>query len=471
MEEDYKGETMFIYQDLQQATDKKNFIKDAVIKFKNSKEYLEMATADKYYNEENVEILKRLMWFYNSEGIKQQDIFRSNNQIPASFYKKITLQEVQYLLGNGITIDDKIKEKLGKNFDTFLNKAGLDARIKGRTFVYFYLDKKGQPQFKNFKGDECIPFYDEKDGKIKAIIRFFQISADRPIYIELYEIDGITEYVLNGTIIKEEKPKLPYKIKVKKDIMGEEYFGENWSDLPIAIYYGKSNHRTTLTVALKNKIDLYDIILSDFGNNLEDNNDVYWVLKNYQGQDLGEFLADYKQYKVIMAEGSDEGGGAEAKTVETPYQARQTALTILRQQIYEDSMSLDMKTLTGGSLTNVAINSAKTDLDLKTDEFEMETLDFIDRLIALYSEYEAIELKEKPKFIRRTITNDTEIIDNIYKMREDIDLKTSLRLNPYIDDDEVEGIVEQLDKENETIYNNIKGERQENPIQDESISP
>lgn len=285
-------------------------------------------------------------------------------------------------------------------------------------------------------------------------IRFYRIAENKPMYIEVYEIDGITSYIANpegGVELIEEKT--PYKLKIKKDILNTEVIGENWSTLPIIPLWGDETHKSSLTTSLKNKIDLYDIILSDFGNNLEDNNDIYWVLKNYQGQDMSEFLADYKYFKTIK---TDDDGGAEAKTIETPHEARQIALNILRQQIYEDAMALDMKTLTGGSLTNVAINSAKTDLDLKTDEFEWQCIEFIENILELYNEYRSINLEDDIKFIRRTITNDTEVIDNIYKMRSDIDQETALRLNPYIDDKEIPNIIKKLDTEDEMIYNNIK---------------
>lgn len=428
-------------------------ILDLINEYKFSNEYAIMAEAEKYYFGENTEILNRLQWFFNSKGQQEVDKFKANNQIPCNYYKKITKQEVQYLLGNGVTMDNDIKKQIGKNFDLLLQKAGLNARIHGVTYIYCYINQENKFMTNNFKATELLPLFDEFNGELRAAIRFYQIDVSKPMIIEVYTEEGKTVYINNDKDIKLLEPLKPYKLKVKRDIMGEEVQQENWSTLPIIAYWGDETHKTTFTPSLKNKIDLYDIIMSDFGNNLEDNNDIYWVLKNYQGQGMSEFLADYKYFKTVR---TDDDGEATMKTFDTPYEARETALNLIRTQIYEDTMALDIKALTGGSLTNVAINSAKTDLDLKVDEFEWQTVEMIDKILSLFNEYKKVELKEDIKFIRRTLTNDTEIIENIYKMRSDIDLKTALKLNPYIDDKEIENIITELDKQDEIVYNKLK---------------
>ena len=45
------------------------------------------------------------------------------------------------------------------------------------------------------------------------------------------------------------------------------------------------------------------------------------------------------------------------------------------------------------------------------------------------------------RFSRQTIANDSEVVADIYRMRGDIDQRTALRLNPYIQEEEIEGLV------------------------------
>lgn len=105
-------------------------------------------------------------------------------------------------------------------------------------------------------------------------------------------------------------------------------------------------------------------------------------------------------------------------------------------------MALDMSELTGGSLTNVAIKAAMTDLNLKADEFEWQCFAFVQAVLRL----QGIETEEI-KFKRQTLINEQEIVQNIYMMRQDIDRETALKLNPYINQEEIESIMQKVDTE------------------------
>ena len=432
---------MIIYQDFLEASDKGSFILDSINKFKNSPFYHNAIDSQRYYLGENTTILKRLQWFYNSNGQQQEDKFKANNRICNEFYPKIVKQCNSYLLANGLTIEDHIKKGLGRKFDNKLQEAGIKALVDGVAWGYCYINSKGQFDVEMWRGTEFIPLYDERTGAIKCGIRFWQIAHDRPLYIEFYEEDGKTDFVCDDDGFRVIKEKTSYRLELVSDVLGDNIFSiGNFSVLPVFPLYANDTHKSTLTHALKSKLDLYDIIMSDFGNNLEDSNDVYWVLKNYNGQDMGEFLADYKYYKSIKV---DEDGEASAHTIDVPYQARQTALEMLKKQIFEGAMALDTSVLSGGSLTNVAIKSNMQDLDLKTDIFENQVINFVDDIVQLYLEYiNKPNENYRIEFIRRTIVNDTEIVDNIYKMRSDISHETALRLNP---------LIEQVDEELELI--------------------
>lgn len=448
-----------------------NFINEAITEFKSSDLYLTAIDARNYYEGKNTKIMKRMQWFYDSTGTKKEDTFKANNRIATEFYTKITKQLNSYLLGNGVRLDAKIKDKLGKKIDVNIQRMGTIAQLDGIAWSYCYLDSvTGNFSFTQWRGTEFIPLEDEMTGKLKAGIRFWQIDANKPMWIELYEEDGKTTYIKPNkeASITLYKDKEPYIIKKNVSILGEDIIGvDNWNRLPIIRLYANDFHKSTFTPALKSKIDLVDIIDSDFGNNLEDSQDVYWVLKNYAGQDIGEFLADYKEYKTIKV---DTDGSADPHTIQVPYEARKVALDILRNQIFEGSMSLDIERLTGGSLTATAIKAATSDLDLKADAFENELLDYIYDLIGLLKEHDkSIPDDYNVKFIRRTLTNDTETIQNIALMRSDIDERTALKLNPYIDDDEVEEIIKAKEEEASKMYsiNDNINNLQENEEDDE----
>ena len=51
------------------------------------------------------------------------------------------------------------------------------------------------------------------------------------------------------------------------------------------------------------------------------------------------------------------------------------------------------------------------------------------------------------RFKRQTIANESEVVADISLMRADIDRRTALKLNPYVDDEEIEAIMRDMDAE------------------------
>lgn len=424
------------------------YIVDMVQDFFFSDFYINAVEAEKYYKGENTNIFERMLWFYDSLGSRIEDKFKANNKVASEFFRKIISQENSYLLGNGVTLDDKIKSELGGNkFDIKLQKMGLTALIEGVTWGYCFIDQNGKFDIAEFKGKEIIELLDERTGELKAAIRVIKgVDSLLPYFIEVYEMDGKTEYTLSlkENSLKLTEPKKPYKIFTKVDALEEKiYKVQNWNKIPLVPLYANELKRSEFTKALKSKIDIYDIINSDLANNLEDYKEILYMLKNYAGEDIGEFLADLKMYNVVKV---DDEGGFDVKQQEVPHEARKLALEVLRKSIFDDSMSLDTDTIKGGSLTNVAIKSAMIDLDLKTDKFEWQAVDYITNILEFYYEHIGKVIDTNITFTRRNIVNDSEIIENIYKMRDDISHKTALKLNPYIE--EVEKELEMLEAEN-----------------------
>jgi hypothetical protein len=142
---------------------------------------------------------------------------------------------------------------------------------------------------------------------------------------------------------------------------------------------------------------------------------------------------------VNVSDGVVGGSTAQPHTFEVPYLARQTALQLLEASIYKDMMALSLEEVTGGSLTNVAIKAALTNLNLKCDRYEWQAFAFVQGVLRLIGvETEVIS------FVRQGLVNQSEVVADINLMREYIDDETALRLNPYINADEIPEILERL---------------------------
>ena len=282
-----------------------------------------------------------------------------------------------------------------------------------------------------------------------AGIRFWQLEEDKPIWIEFYEIDGVEEYKMTSTDIEMCSPKKPYRFNIIKTMNEEtiESIGE-YSRIPIFPLYGTENKCSVLTEALQSKIDAYDLVASDFVNNLEDSEEVYWVLKNYGGQNLDTFLRDFKRYKTIKV---DEDGDARPETLEIPHEARRIMLETLKKDIFDSAMALNTEELTGSSLTTTAIKANMMNLDLKTDIFESNALSCLNQIFEFYLEATNQNIEYNIELIRRGLVNDSELINDIYTFREDISRREALRLNPQVPNERIEQILKEIEEEGSNI--------------------
>lgn len=217
-------------------------------------------------------------------------------------------------------------------------------------------------------------------------IQFWKVADKKPLHVRLFEPDGYTYYLEEDGVLVPGN-KRPYLSTVYTDAAGEmELDGQNYAQLPIFALYANEQAKSELTPSIKSKIDLYDRVLSDFGDNLDRSNDVYWVLNNFTG-DVSTITSMFEyinRLKTVINQNDGMGNSsAEPRTIEVPYAAREKALEILRKALYADYMALDTSEITGGSLTNVAIKAAYSAMDLKATRFEWQCFGFVQNILAM----------------------------------------------------------------------------------------
>lgn len=430
-----------------------DFLVSAITQYKGTELYRDTLKAKAYFNGET-DIQFRKKEYINENGVKVVDIYKANNTISTDIFKKIILQESSTLFAKGVNINPEIKDNFSKMFDIKLQRLGIESSLGGTAYGYVTPTKNGLT-LEYFSADEFVPIVDVFTGDLVAGIRFIQLDSNLPMKIELYEIDGLTTFVTDGSQnIKILDEKRNYYTITESDALSKTVYERNYSILPVIPLYNGLSKKSRLNRALKTKIDLLEIILSDFGNNLEDMQDVYWTIKNYDGQGLSEFIREMKQHKAIKV-GDD--GDVKSHTTDVPYQAREAAIKILKKQIFSDSMALDTEDMSG-TLTTVEINARRENLNLKIDDFENEAHNFMNSVMQIYQEIYGEVEKYNLTFIRSGLINETEIIDNIIKIRSDIDHRTALELNPMIDNDNIDVILERMKEEDMIVLGGEHGQ-------------
>ena len=191
---------------------------------------------------------------------------------------------------------------------------------------------------------------------------------------------------------------------------------------------------------VKKFIDAYDKINSDFVNNLEYLQDIFWVLKGYNGQNVSEFLREVKRYKALKVA---EDGDARAETIDIPHEAREKALNIIEDNIFTFGQGVNPNRLGDGNITNVVIKSRYAMLDLKCDMFEDEVEQFIRKMLDFVNRYREITGQEQIEidninFNRAMMVNEVELLEANSKQRGHISQETADNNHPWIDNHEKE---------------------------------
>ena len=414
------------YQDLIAASEneaaKMAFVFAAITEHKGTTPYIIALDAEQYYKGLNPRITKYEKIIYDMRGDAHVDKWTPNHKIASNFFNFAITQENQYLLGNGATFTkDDTKAKLGDDFDTRLQDLGKKALVGGVAFGFFNLD-----HIDTFSLLEFVPLYDEENGALRAGIRFWQVSPDKPMRATLYEEDGYTDYIRANDKSAMLHEKRPYKLKVRtSEADGEEiYDGENYPSFPIVPLWGNDKKQSEL-VGRQGTLDAFDLLNSNLVNNLDEANYIYWVLTNCGGMDEmddAKFIEQLKTTHVAHADG-DSGATAEAHTIEAPYQASESAIQTIQRRLYEDFMCLDVNSLSAANKTATEIKAAYQPLDSKCDMYEYCVIEFVQKILELAG------IDDKVTFTRSKVANKSD------------EINTLIAAQAYLDD---ETIVEQV---------------------------
>ena len=440
---------MKTYQDLLEVVNNEEklqgFVREIITEHKQSDLYKEANTAYDYYRKRNTTITNYQKLLYTLSGEAVPDNYSANYKFCNAFFSIFVRQENSHLLGEGVTFNkDDTKDKLGGDkFDNALIKAGRAALWGGVSFGFLNLDRVDV-----FTVLEFVPIFDEENGSLRAGVRFWQLDINKPLRATLYLEDGYIEYCWKDSKAEILKPKQSYiKITQTSKIDGTEIIdGQNYPSFPIVPLWANEEHQSEFT-GLREKIDGYDLIQSGFANDLDDASQIYWTLQNAGGMDdvdLAKFIERMKTVKAAVID--DDGATAEAHTLEVPYNARDALLVGIRDSLYRDAMALDTDKISAGEVTATAIRASYENLSLKCDEFEYCVTDFIYGLLAL------LGIDDSPTFKRSKIVNMAEDTEVILSAAQYLDTETILKHLPFLNQDEVEEILLNLDKEEAARY-------------------
>lgn len=414
---------MLTYEDFLKCGDdeerRKAFVLTAIKRHESDPRFQYAADAQLYYDGENPTINRYEKIIYDLTGRAHVDMWTANHKIASKIYKRVTNQEVAYLLGNGVRFSEKdTKKRLGKMFDKRVMQAMLYARIAGEAYGFWNND-----HLEIFRFREYVPLPGEETGLHMAGIRFWRLAQDRPLRVTLFEMDGYTEYIQRkGEALTVLTKKRPYKVFVRRTkAEGEQVIGSgNYDGFPVVPIYSNEEHKSSLN-GNRNTIDALDIARSGMVNNVSEGALIYWILTNCQGMDDlddVQFIERLKTMHVAHANG-DAGAKAEAHTIEAPVDSSKITIDELKAGLNEDFQSFDYKSASAvAGQTATGILLAQADLDLKCDiEIEPQVSEFIVEILRLAG------IDDEPTYNRNRFINKLE------------ETQSLIMQAPYLDDE------------------------------------
>lgn len=424
-----------------------NYIEKIITKYKNSDEYQLMVKGDNYYKVNN-DIKNRIITRYGSGGYATEDKGKANNKLSHGIYKNMVDEKVSYILGKEFTIDGdkKIVDYLELNKETLIDLA-YDITNHGKSWIHICYNEVGELVLIPFTSLNIIPIWNLYDkNKLDALIRFYTIElidengdVEAIEKVEVWYEDHIEFYVINKNKImidseeylkrgiKDEEPCGHFKID------GQEF---SWGSIPFICFRNNRVEANDLSF-IKDLIDNYDITRSDVSNYLQECQNLIYVLKNYGGQDLAEFVNDLSYYRAIKV---DDDGGVETltPTVETNalnqhYEQLKRDIVEFGQGVYKDIDNM------GGNVSGITLKMLYTALELKTDIFGKYFEMGINRLAKFIGQ--ALNIANTDisiTFNKDMAINETEVIDNVLKSTTILSKETILKNHPWVENVEDE---------------------------------
>lgn len=418
----------------------------------------------KYYNNENTEIINRKLYYYDSGGNRIEDDEAVNNKVPHNFHKLLVDQKVSYLFGKPIAISndkdkaltDSVNDKFGDDFNDDIVLLGRNSSNKGIEWLHPFLNSTGEFDYVLIPAEEVIPIWDSAYQKeLDAVIRYYPIWVNgketiKAEYwttqtVEYYIKTDTGEYVLDDT--EEENPRSHfYKTTSDKTL------GYGWEKVPFIPFRNNPEEYSDLKF-YKQLIDQYDKNVSDLANNLEELQEIVFILKGYEGTDLAEFKQNLKKYKGIKV---SEDGDVTSLRIEIPIEAKKEMLDRLEENIFMFGQGVNSKTdKFGNNPTGVALKFIYNLLDLKANIMERRFKKAIRQF--LWFVIEGIKIEDGSNstdncykdfqitVTKSSITNDAETVDICSKSAGVISDETIVAHHPYAENPQEE--LQRLEKQ------------------------
>lgn len=433
----------------------------------------EQLLGDRYYRGYQ-DILERERRVIGPDGGLQPVKNLPNNRLVDNQYAKLADQKVNYLLGKPLTIDGRNKgyiaklwDTLGKGFPQMLHKLGKDAIGGAMGWLYPYYDEKGEFCLKRFPPFEILPFWaDDEHTLLDCALRYYRqevwegYGRKTVERVELYREDGVYRYIRDGFGLRPDMELGAHSDYFTAAGEDGEVQGYNWERIPL-IPFRYNAQEIPLLRRVKGIQDALNLCHSDLANNMqEDKRNTILILREYDGQDLGEFRRNLSELGVVKVRAD---GGVETLDVQVNGENYRQQIQLLKKALVENGRGFDAKDeRMSGNPNQMNIQSMYADIDLDANEMEAqfqgalrELRWFVDR--HLKNRTGVDYSKENVRFIfnRDVLINEAEAIQECRNSQGILSRETIVGQHPWVEN--VEEELRRLEKEEAQALENYEG--------------
>ena len=446
------------------------------------------------YYEGDHDIMGYKLYYYNGKGELVEDTTRANIKMPHPFFTELVDQQVQYMLsGDGRYVKSDNPE-LQKELDAYFNdNEDFTAELydvitgtvsKGFEYMYAYKDADDRIAFQCADSMGVVEVRaNETDDNTDYVIYWYVERVDedgRKIKrVQVWDAEQCYYYkqIDDGAIERDDDQKMNPRPHTVWSEGEDELYYAGFGFIP---FFRLDNCRKQFSglKPIKKLIDDYDLMSCGLSNNLQDMTEALYVVKGFQGDDISELIENMKTKKHI---GVDDNGDVEIRTIDIPYQARQTKLDLDEKNIYRFGMGFNSAQMGDGNITNVVIKSRYALLDLKCNKLEIRLKQFLRKLLkpvlAEINDREGTEYAQRDvyfEFQREVMTNaaDNAQIKQTEANTEQIRVNTLLNLANTLDGETlVQRICDVLDIDYEDIKDRLPGDETQMAIDDLLAAP
>lgn len=409
--------------------------------------------ADRYYRNQS-----DVLYGPKKEDEEGHPLRNADNRIPRNFHGLIVNQKAAYAFTTPPTFDvgnskanAEILNALGDEYRKECMELCVNAANAGVAWIHYWTNELNEFEWAVIDSKQIVPIWnksakqkligalrvytqiDEADGKNYTIYEYWnkeECQAYRRLQSDL-NYDNLTDYAI-------------FENPTTGELVSE--YSHGMEEIPFIPFFN-NNIKSSDLDNIKPLIDVYDKVFSGFINDLEDVQELIFVLSGYGGTDLNGFLQDLKKYKVIKMD-SDEGAGVSTLNIEIPIEARNSVLDATRKAIFEQGQGFDPRPENFGNQSGEALKFMYSLLEMKTGLMETEFQLGFAKLVRAICNFKNIKCDNIVQTWTRTcIKNEQEQAAICKDSVGIISQKTILKNHPFVED--VEAELKQLKKENE----------------------